>query len=279
MNQFIRGKLLRCNSKTSLHLRCHGNGFGIATEYPAAGTDKIFIVIHPAGARQFEQALALVEAALCIGRWINKNMLVVKRGHQTSLIRTQQTITKNIAAHIANADNCKIFALHINALFFKVSLHRNPGTARGDAHTFMVVALAAAGSKGISQPEVIFRCNAIGNVRKTGGAFIRSHHQIRIILIKAHQLRWRDYLPFHQVIGQIQEAANKNLVTGNGFLLLFIPTAARLDLFAHKPAFGAAGHDHRIFDLLCFDQTQYFGAVILQAIRPAQTAARYLATT
>src|SRR5690606_41924567 len=47
----------------------------------------------------------------------------------------------------------------------------------------------------------------------------------------------------------------------------------------HLPSFptrrssdlGTHGHDHRVLHLLSLDQAEHFGAVILLAIRPAQT--------
>ena len=56
-----------------------------------------------------------------------------------------------------------------------------------------------------------------------------------------------------------------------------VPIAAFRQLFGDKTAFGAHRHDDRVLDLLGLDQAQDFGAVVLKAVGPAQTAPRHLA--
>ena len=44
-----------------------------------------------------------------------------------------------------------------------------------------------------------------------------------------------------------------------------------------EPALGAGGHDDRVLDRLCLDQSKDFGAEVLAPVRPAQAAAGHLA--
>ena len=159
----------------------------------------------------------------------------------------QHAVTKYIAGHITDADYADVVAgLDILAHFAKMAFDRLPGAPCGDTHFLMVVADRTARSEGITQPETVFGGNAISNIRKRGGAFIRRDYQIRIVTVVAYHLCRGDDAASDPIIGDVQHAAHEGLVAGDGFLLQCFSLGGRL--FEHKAAFGADRYDDGIFD-------------------------------
>ena len=78
-----------------------------------------------------------------------------------------------------------------------------------------------------------------------------------------------------EVVGEIQQRVDEDLVAGHAFGGIGFAIAGRRQLFAHKTAFGAVRHNHRVFHHLRFHQAQHFGAEVFHAVRPAQAAARH----
>src|SRR5690606_1812820 len=91
---------------------------------------------------------------------------------------------------------------------------RNPGAAGGDAHLLVVVAGAAAGGKGVAQPEVVLGGDAVGQVGEGGSALVGGYHQVRIVAIVAHRVRGRHDPGTDAVVSDVQQAANEVSVAG-----------------------------------------------------------------
>ena len=94
----------------------------------------------------------------------------------------------------------------------------------------------------------------------------------------AHHLGRRRHQALDDVVGDVQQAGQKQLVAGDALGHIRIAVTGWRCIFQHKTALGADGHDDRVFDLLRLDQAQNFGAEVFAAVGPAQAAARYLAT-
>ena len=154
---------------------------------------------------------------------------------------------------------------------------RFPGAARRDAHLLVVVADRAARGKGVAEPETVFLGNAVGVVRKAGGALVGGNHQIGVILVVANQVgRWHN-LAADEIVGEVEQAAQKGVIAGDAFLENGIAIAARWRVLDDEAPLRADRHDHRVLDHLRLHQAQHLGAEIFHAVRPAQSATRYLA--
>ena len=70
-------------------------------------------------------------------------MQVVEGCQQLDMFRQQHTVTKHISAHVTNTNNAKVLGLNIYAYLMEMSLHGNPSATRSNAHTFVVVTIAA----------------------------------------------------------------------------------------------------------------------------------------
>src|SRR5690625_6314130 len=75
-------------------------------------------------------------------------MQMVKGGNQTNFIGAQHAVPENVASHIADTHRGDFVLLNVNTPFAKMPLHRNPCAARGNAHAFVVIPLAATGRHG-----------------------------------------------------------------------------------------------------------------------------------
>ena len=72
-----------------------------------------------------------------------------------------------------------------------MALDRFPRAAGGDAHLLVVVALAAAGSESIAQPEAARNRKRIGDIGEGRRAFVGGDHQIGIVAVAAQHMRGR----------------------------------------------------------------------------------------
>src|SRR5690625_6127005 len=110
-------------------------------------------------------------------------MQMVKGGNQTNFIGAQHAVPENVASHIADTHSGDFVLLNVNTPFAKMPLHRNPGAARGNAHAFVVIPLAATGSGGITEPVLVLPGYLVGNIWKGGGVFIGGDVLVVIFLI------------------------------------------------------------------------------------------------
>ena len=205
-------------------------------------------------------------------------MLVIKRRHQLYGFRTQQAVAKHIARHVTDTNYRDGLGLHIDTQLAEMPLHRYPGATGGNAHFLVVVTHRPTRGERIPQPEAIFFRQGVGDVGKRGGAFIRRHHQIGIIIILAFDIHRRCHLAIHQIIGNVQQTAHEGLIAGDTFCHDFIPVGRLGQIFGEESALCTHRYDHGIFHLLGFHQPQYFGAKILAPVGPAQAAPGHLAT-
>ena len=179
-------------------------------------------------------------------------MQVIKGAHQLNLVRQQHAVTEHIAGHVAYSHHAKQVALGIHIEVFEVAFNRLPGTAGGDAHFFVVVAVGTARGEGIAQPVAILDGNFVGDIREGRRAFIGSHDQIGIIFIVANNVFRRHHIATHQIVSNIQQRADKNLIAGDALFLHHIAAGVFRHALAHETAFGADRYDNRVLHLLGF---------------------------
>src|SRR5690606_6822852 len=97
------------------------------------------------------------------------------------------------------------------------------------------------------------------------------------VIVVALHLDRGHYLALFQVIGDVEKATDEDSVASDPFGEYVVTRTAGRQAARYETAFGAARNDNGILHLLCLDQTQHFGAVVLFPIRPAQPATRNLA--
>jgi len=84
--------------------------------------------------------------------------------------------------------------------------------------------------------------------------------------------RRRHHSAGDDVVRHIEQPTNELSIAGNPFGRQRVPRDRRAP--HEEAALGTGRNDHRIFDGLRLNETEHFGAVILGAVRPPQTAAR-----
>ena len=121
--------------------------------------------------------------------------------------------------------------------------------------------------------------DVVGDVGERRRAFVRGNDEIWIVAFVAHDVARRHDASRSgsDVVGDVEQRRDEELV-GRGALGLdgFARAAARQP-FRHEAALGADRHDHRVLDVLCFDEPEDFGAEILRPVGPADAAAGDLA--
>ncbi len=260
-------------------LRAQGNGLGAARENATALADEALVVVVPAGARQFEQALALGKAGRNVGARVDEDVTVVERQHQLDLAGQQHAVAEHIARHVADAGHCEGLGLCVHAQAAEVALDRLPRAARGDAHLLVVVAHRAAGGERVAQPEAVGRAHAVGDVAEGGRALVGGDHQVGVVLVVSHHIGWRHHRTLDHVVGDIQQAGQEGLVAGHAFGKKSLALAGKRGLLEHEAALGAHRHNHRVLHHLRLHQAQDLGAEIFAPVGPAQATARDLAAT
>ncbi|MCY1514088.1 hypothetical protein D9M68_486160 [compost metagenome] len=277
VDQVVRRQAVGCDAEALLHLRTDGDALGGTREDATARGNQRVVVIRPGRPRQIEQALALGVAGGDVGCRIDKDMAVVERGDQLNDRRQQHAVAEYVSGHITDADHAEWLRLGIQALLAEVALDRLPGAACGNAHLLVVIALAAAGRKGVAQPESVLLGDAVGDIGEGRGALVRGDHQVGIVLVMAHHLLRGNQIAFDNVVGDVEQAANKGLVAGDALIEDLVALVALRRALDDETAFGADRHDHRVLHLLRLDQPQHLGTEVLEAVRPAQAAASDLA--
>ena len=265
-------QLVGLDVEALLHLRGDGDALGAAQEDAAAFGDQLGVVVGPGRARQGEHALALDEAGGRIRVGVDEDVLVVERSDHLQLVRQQQAVAEHVAGHVADADHADLVLLHIDAALAEVALHADPAALGGDAHALVVVAGRAAGGEGVAEPEAVVQGDAVGDVGEGRGALVRRHHQVGIIRVVAYHAFRRHHLAFLEVVGDVEQAADKDAVAGDALGQHLVAVAADRQAARDEAALGAHRHDHRVLHLLRLDQAEHLGAEVLLAVGPAQAA-------
>ena len=143
-DQFIGGHMIGIDGKALFNFRAELDHFSASRIDPRSGRKQRWIKILPTATGGLEQSPALSIGARRVGIWVDKNMQMIKRTDQLYVLRQQHAITKHITAHIADANNAKIFILNIDAEFAKVPTYSDPSSPRGNTHGLVIVTVTAA---------------------------------------------------------------------------------------------------------------------------------------
>ncbi len=158
-----------------------------------------------------------------------------------------------------------------------MSADRLPCPPGGDPHRLVVIAVRAAGGERVPEPEAVASRHAVGDVREGRRALVRRHDQVGILAVVADHPIGRADLVTAVVVGEVEQPAEEQLVTGDRLLGERLPPAVARGALEHEAALGAHGHDERVLHHLRLHQPEHLGPEVLQAVRPAQAAARHLA--
>ena len=200
-------------------------------------------------------------------------MPVIERGNQADMFGQQHPVAEHVARHVADARHREIRCLRVVVDLAKVALDAFPRPFRRDSHFLVVVTCRATRGKGIVEPMAVLDANGVRVVGERRRTLVGRHHQIRVIRVMPDHVPGRHDLAFVEIVGNIEQAPQKNLVTGNAFSHQRLAIAGGRCGLQHESALRTHRHDHGVLDHLCFHQAQYFGPVIFGTIRPAQAAA------
>ena len=195
---------------------------------------------------------------------------------QPYVFRQQHAIAEYVAGHVADAGAGEVLRLDVDTDLAKVPLDAFPGAARGDAHALVVVAGGAARGEGVAEPVAIFDRNGIGDIGERRRALVRGHDEIGVVAVAAHHVCRRNGPAMHDVVGDVEQAADEGLVAGDAFLLHLLARSARGQPLRVEAALGAHRHDHRVLDVLRLHEAEHLGAVVFATIGPADAAARHV---
>ncbi|EXI92916.1 MAG: hypothetical protein AW12_00215 [Candidatus Accumulibacter sp. BA-94] len=211
-------------------------------------------------------------AARCVRVGIDENVAVIEGGEEPYFARQQHAVAKDIAGHVADADDGEGLRLDVDTELAKVPLDGFPGAACGDAHLLVVVANRSAGGEGIAKPEVVFDGDGVGDVREGCGPLVGGDHQVGIVAITAAHAGGGLHPAVDPIVSQVEQAPDEGRIAGNALGQPCLPLTGRRQPLADEAALRAERHDHRVLDHLRLDQAQHLAAEVFHAIRPAQTA-------
>jgi hypothetical protein len=242
-------------------------------EDAAAGRQQLGGVVGPGRPGGPEQALALDERRLGIGRRVEEDVHVVEGRHQLELARQQHPVAEHVAGHVTDAHHGDGLGGHVDAQLAEVALDRLPGAAGGDAHLLVVVADRPARGEGVAQPVAVARRHLVGDVGEGRRALVGRHHQVGVVAVVADHPVGRHDLGAPAVVGQVEQPRDEGAVAAldlGGHRGAVLGVGGRL--LDHEPALGPGGDDDGVLDHLGLHQAQDLGAEVLAPVRPAEAA-------
>ena len=251
------------------------DGLGRPRIDAAPARDDVLVVILPAGARKFEQALALFPAGRRIGIGVDEDVAMVEGGDELDRLGQQHAVAEDVARHVAAADDGDLVLLHVDPHLAEVPLDGNPGAARGDAHRLMIVAVGTAAGESVVEPEIALLRDRVGHVGEPRRSLVGGDDEIRVVSVEdADIVRVHD-LVLDDVVGDGQEGANEDLVRGLAFRGPAFPVAGGVGkLLGIEAALRARRHDDGVLRALRLHQAEHFGAEVVAAVGPSKATAR-----
>ncbi len=145
---------------------------------------------------------------------------MIESRHQPDMLRQQHAVAEDVARHVAHPDDGEILGLDVTAHLAEVALDRFPGAAGGNAHLLVVIAMAAARSESIAQPEAAAFRDAVGDIGEGGGALVGRDHQIGIVAVMADHIRRRHHRSVGlEIVGDVQQRIDECLVGGDAYAM------------------------------------------------------------
>ena len=118
---------------------------------------------------------------------------MVERRDEPDRLAAQHPVAEDVAGHVADAGAGERLRLHVEAEVAEVVADALPGAARRDPLALVVVAVAAAGSERVAEPEAVLRRHRVGRVRQVRRALVGRDDEVGIVVIVADDFgRMRD---------------------------------------------------------------------------------------
>src|SRR5688572_22544215 len=145
---------------------------------------------------------------------------------------------------------------------------RDPGTARGDPHRLVVVALAAARGEGVAEPEAARQSDRVGDVGEGRRALVGGDDEIGIVAVSDDDALGMDDPVADDIVGDREQGADEDAIGFGAFRHPGVAIRRRRQLLGIEAALGAGRHDHRVLDHLRLHQPEYLGAEIIAPVGP-----------
>ncbi len=266
-----RGEHRLLGTERALRSRRDLDLFQGARVHAAAFGDERCGIVGPTAPRHRIQPMTFGERLGRIWIGIDEDVPVIERGHQPQVRRPQQAVAEHVARHVADADDGHCVAVGILADRAGVTANALPRTAGGDAHRFVVVPNAAAGSKSIAQPKPVLGRDAVGHIAEGGRTLVGGNDEVRVVAVVAHHIDRRHHMPIDDVVGDVEEAGDERPVTRQALGAELLGGGGRP--LREETALGPRRHDYRVLDHLRLHEAEHLGPEILAPVTPAQTAA------
>ena len=209
-----------------------------------------------------------------VGVGVEEDVAVIEGGEQLRLLAHQQPVAEDVAGHVAHAHHGEGRVLHRTPQRLpEMMVDHHPGSAGGDAHDLVVIALRPARGEGVAEPEAVFLAQTIRDVGEGGGALVGGGHDVGIIPVAADDPRRRRDPRAHVIVGEVQHGADQYLVAGDALGEERLPVRRGRGLLEDEAALRAGGDDDGVLQPLRLHQAQDLGAEILAPVGPADAAA------
>ncbi len=199
-------------------------------------------------------------------------MTMIERDQQADMTRQQHAVAEHVARHVADTDAGEVLRLAVTAHGAEVALDRLPCALGGNAHALVVVTVGATRRERVAQPETVLDRDRIGDIGERGRALVGCHHQVRIIRVVAHHVVRSHDLAFHQIVGDVEQAADEHAVAGDALGQLRVAVTIHRRTLDEETALGTHRHDDGVLHHLRLHQAQHLGTEVFAAIGPTQAA-------
>src|SRR5699024_900594 len=111
---------------------------------------------------------------------VQEYVQVVERRLQAQPVCVEHAVAEHVACHVADAGSGERVLLHVDTQLTEVAGNGLPRAAGGDPLRLVVVAVRAAGSEGVTEPETVLGGGRVGQVGERGGTFVGRVDQVRV---------------------------------------------------------------------------------------------------
>ena len=191
-------------------LRAEVDALGGARVDPAALADQAGVVVGPGGARQGEEALALLEGGRRVGIGVDEDVAVIERRQRASILSDSSMPLPNTSPDMSpTPTTVKGSVAGSRPSSRKWRLTDSQAPLGGDPHALVVVAGGAARGEGVAEPEAVGLADLVRVVREGGGALVGGHDEVGVVIVVADDAVGVDDTFTRQVVGDVEQAGEE----------------------------------------------------------------------
>ena len=270
-DEIVRRHRLRLDPERGARLGRELDRLRGAREDSAAGRDELLLVVRPGRPRKCEEPRPLLEALLGIRVGVDEHVAVVEGADQLDVPGEEHAVPEHVSRHVTDAGDGEVGAPDVGSELAEVTLDRLPRTARGDAHSLVVVAGRASRGERVTEPEPVVGRERVGDVREGRGALVGGDDEVRVVAVVADDVGRRHDVAAGERVREIEHPADESPVALDNLVRQRVSVRRRpLD---DEAAFCTRRDDHRVLDRLRLHQPEDLGAEVLAAVRPANPTA------